>query len=93
MISRLISFYRLQIEILWKWRPGRRALIRRGVVALVVGTVAMLLTAAIMPGVVIDNLSTLVLAVVILALINALIRPVILSSRFSPSTGCWPAST
>jgi uncharacterized membrane protein YvlD (DUF360 family) len=37
-----------------------------------------LLTAAIMPGVVIDNLSTLVLAVVILALINALIRPVIL---------------
>ena len=78
MISRLISFYRLQIEILWKWRPGRRALLRRGIVALVVGTVAMLLTAAIMPGVVIDNLSTLVLAVIILALINALIRPVIL---------------
>ena len=38
----------------------------------------MLLTAAIMPGVIIDNLSTLVLAVIILALINALIRPVIL---------------
>ena len=32
MISRLISFYRLQIEILWKWRPGRRALMRRGIV-------------------------------------------------------------
>src|SRR4051812_12048895 len=78
MISRLISFYRLQVELLWKWRPGRAALIRRGIVSLVVGTIAMLLTAAIMPGVVIDNLGTLVAAVVLLALINALIRPVIL---------------
>ena len=57
----------------------------RGIVSLVVGTIAMLLTAAIMPGVVIDNLSTLVFAVILLALINALMRPVILGAFASVS--------
>ena len=31
-IRGLIDFYKLQAEILWKWRPGRRALIRRLIV-------------------------------------------------------------
>ena len=79
MINRLISFYRLQLELLWKWRPGRRALLKRGIVSLVVGTVAML-SAVILPGVKIDNLATLVVAVVLLALVNALVRPVILGA-------------
>ncbi len=85
MINRLISFYRLQFELLWKWRPGRRALLKRGIVSLVVGTVAMLLTAVILPGVKIDNLATLVFAVVLLALVNALVRPVILGAFASVS--------
>ncbi len=30
MIGRIANFYRLQLHLLWTWRPGRRALIRRG---------------------------------------------------------------
>ena len=86
MINRLISFYRLQVELLWKWRPGRRALIKRGIVSLVVGTVALLLTVVILPGVKIDNLSTIVFAVVLLALFNALVRPVVLGAFAGVST-------
>jgi uncharacterized membrane protein YvlD (DUF360 family) len=78
-LNRLISFYRLQIEMLWKWKPGRRALIQRAIVSLVIGTVALFLTAAIMPGLKIDTLTTLVLAVILIALINALVRPVLLA--------------
>lgn len=55
-IRRLIDFYRLQIELLWKWRPGRRALLRRMVVALVGGFVALWLTVALLPGLTADSL-------------------------------------
>ena len=79
LINRLIGFYRLQIELLWKWKPGRVALLRRAVVSLVVGTIAMFLTAAVMPGLKIDTALTLVLAVILIALLNALVRPVLLA--------------
>jgi len=29
MMRRLFSFYRLQLRLLWTWRPGRRALVLR----------------------------------------------------------------
>jgi uncharacterized membrane protein YvlD (DUF360 family) len=85
-IRGLIDFYKLQAEILWKWRPGRRALIRRMIVSFVVAFIALTLTVAIMPGLHVDDWQTMALAVVAFALINALIRPVILFALASIST-------
>ena len=86
VFARLVRFYKLQAEVLWKWRPGRRALIKRGIVSLVTGTLALLLTVAIMPGISVTSGWTLVTAVIILALFNALIRPVVLALFAGVST-------
>jgi len=86
VLRRIFEFYRLQAELLWKWRPGRWALVRRAVVALIVGTVSLAFTAAILPGLRIDGFPTLVLAVIAIALINALIRPIVIGLFISVST-------
>jgi uncharacterized membrane protein YvlD (DUF360 family) len=78
-IRRLLAFYQVQAELLWKWRPGRLALLRHALVSLVVGFVALYLTIALIPGLSAANLRTIALAVVAMAVINALIRPVILA--------------
>src|SRR5262249_2456444 len=85
-LGRIVEFYRLQAELLWKWRPGRWALVRRSTIALIVGVVSLALTVAIVPGFRIDGFGTLVLAVVAIALINALIRPVVIGLFISVST-------
>ncbi|HEY7023569.1 MAG TPA: phage holin family protein [Candidatus Limnocylindrales bacterium] len=86
LIQRLVSFYQLQIEVLWKWRPGRRALIKRAIVSLICGTIALLLTVVIMPGIKATSLWTIVVAVIVLALFNALVRPVVLALFAGVST-------
>ena len=48
MINRLFGFYGVQIRILWEWRGGRLALLRRLLVTLIVATVSFLATAGIM---------------------------------------------
>ncbi len=85
-IRQLVDFYRLQGEILWKWRPGRRALLRRMLVAFVISFIALTLTVALIPGLKVDTWTTMALAVVAFALINALVRPVILFLLASIST-------
>ena len=77
-IRGLIDLYKTQAELLWKWRPGRRALIKRLIVVFIVAWVSLLLTAALLPGLVISGAAALTLAVIAFALVNALIRPVIL---------------
>src|SRR3954451_10765465 len=86
VFARLASFYRLQLEVLWKWRPGRRALIKRAIVSLATGTLALFLTVVIMPGISVTSGWTLVAAVIVLALFNALIRPVVLALFAGVST-------
>jgi uncharacterized membrane protein YvlD (DUF360 family) len=78
-IRGLIDFYRLQLELIWKWRPGPVALVRRGIVSFIVAAISLAVTAALLPGIVIPDLGTLVLAVIVFALLNALVRPLILS--------------
>ncbi len=86
LVKQMATFYRLQIEVLWKWRPGRKALLKRVIVSLICGTIALLLTVAIMPGIVVNSLLTVVLAVIVLALFNALVRPVVLALFVGVST-------
>ena len=85
-IRRVLSFYKLQVEVLWKWRPGRRALLKRMIVSLICGTIALLLTVAILPGLTAENFETIVAAVIVLALFNAMVRPVVLALFAGVST-------
>ena len=86
LARRIVEFYRLQAELLWKWRPGRWALVRRAIISLLVGTVSLALTAAILPGLRIDGLRTLILAVIAIAVINAVIRPIVIGLFIGVST-------
>ena len=45
MISRLASFYGEQVRVLWEWRGGRVALLKRLIITLVVATISFLATA------------------------------------------------
>ncbi len=78
-MSRLVNLYATQIRILWEWRGGPWALVKRLVVTLVVATVSLILTAAILPGVTIGRILDAAIAVVLMALFNAIIRPVLLT--------------
>ena len=44
-MSRLISFYGTQLRVLWEWRGGPVALVKRLLITLVVAAVSFLLTA------------------------------------------------
>ena len=77
-MRRLIDLYATQVHILWDWRGGPVALAKRLLLTAVVATVAFGITAAIMPGVRVDTVLSGVLAIFLVALFNALIRPVLL---------------
>ena len=78
-MRRLIDFYALQVRILWEWRGGPLALLKRLVITLVVATISFLATAWLLPRMAIDRPIDAVLAVILIALFNAAVRPVILT--------------
>ncbi|MFL5777312.1 MAG: phage holin family protein [Chloroflexota bacterium] len=78
LIRRMVAFYRLQFRILWNWRPGRRALIRRGILSFVVAFIALTVTIWLLPGLSSANYSTIAVAVLILGVLNMAIRPLLL---------------
>ena len=55
MVSRLLGFYGTQLRVLWEWRGGRVALLKRLVITLVVATISFLLTAWLMPRLTVDR--------------------------------------
>ena len=79
MISRLANFYATQLRVLWEWKGGRAALLKRLVITLVVATISFLATASLLPRMVIDRPLDAVVAVILIALFNAAIRPVVLA--------------
>ncbi|MEO6349888.1 MAG: phage holin family protein [Candidatus Limnocylindrales bacterium] len=78
-VRRLIDFYRAQIELIWNWRRGRRQLLWRAAVSFVIAFLSLGATAAVLPGVTIDSALSLSVAVVVLGLLSALVRPVLLA--------------
>ena len=79
MISRLIGFYATQVRVLWEWQGGRLALLRRLIVTLLVSTAAFEATDWIMgPRFGVDRFIDAAFAVILMALFNAIIRPVVL---------------
>ena len=78
-MGRLIDFYATQARILWEWRGGPWSLFKRLVITLLVSTVSFLLTAWLLPGISIGRALDAVVAVVLMTLFNAAIRPVLLT--------------
>jgi uncharacterized membrane protein YvlD (DUF360 family) len=74
----VFDFYRTQGILLWTWRPGRRALIRRALISFVVAFASLGLTVLILPGIRAPGPTTIALATIALAAINLLVRPLIL---------------
>lgn len=81
MISRLLSFYATQFRVLWEWKGGRIALLKRLIFTLVVAAISFLATAWLLPRMAIDSPVGLnaAIAVILIALFNAAIRPVVLA--------------
>ena len=78
-MSRLIEFYKTQVRILWEWRGGRVALLKRLVITFIVAVISFIITAGILPGIMIGRLVDAAIAVILMTLFNSLIRPVILA--------------
>jgi uncharacterized membrane protein YvlD (DUF360 family) len=79
MISRIGHFYAEQVRVLWEWRGGRVALLKRLLITLIVATISFIATAAVLPRMTIDRPIDAVLAVIAMALFNAIVRPVVLA--------------
>jgi uncharacterized membrane protein YvlD (DUF360 family) len=79
MISRMGHFYAEQIRVLWEWRGGRIALLKRLLITLIVATLSFAATAAILPRMTVDSWRDAILAVIFMALFNAIVRPVVLA--------------
>jgi len=77
-MSRLIDFYRTQLRVLWEWKGGPSALLRRLILTLVVAAVSFGLTAALLRSITIDSVWAAIAAVIVMALLNAVVRPVVL---------------
>ena len=77
-MSGIVDLYRTQARLLWEWRGGRLALVKRLVITLVVSVVSLGLTAFLMPGISLGRVLDAVVAVALMAAFNALVRPVLL---------------
>ena len=79
MIGQILQLYRTQFELLWRWRPGRWALVKRGIVSFLAALIAFYLTAWLLPGQLqVASLAGGVAAVVLIAALNLLVRPILI---------------
>ena len=78
-IRRMLGFYRLQLRVLWEWRGGRLALVKRLLITLIVSAIAFYATAWLLPSITIDRFLDGIVVVVVMALLNAIVRPFILA--------------
>jgi uncharacterized membrane protein YvlD (DUF360 family) len=77
-VRRLITFYGLQLRLLRTWRLGPLGLLRRLVLTGIVGWVAFAAAIYIVPGVSADGPASILGAIALIALLNTLIRPIVL---------------
>ena len=78
-MSDLFDVYATQARLIWDWRGGPASLAKRGVLTFVVATFSFAVTAAIVPGIEIDSILSAALAVILVGLFNALVRPILLA--------------
>jgi uncharacterized membrane protein YvlD (DUF360 family) len=78
-LQRLVGFYALQIEMVRTWRSGPAGLLRRAVISFFVAFLALATATWAVPGISVTGWLPVALAVIVLAALNALIRPVVLA--------------
>jgi hypothetical protein len=54
-MSRLFGFYGTQLRVLWEWRGGRIALLKRLLITLIVAAVSFAATAWLLPRLTVDR--------------------------------------
>ena len=74
-----LDFYKMQVRILWEWRGGPWALVKRLAITLVVSAIAFLLTAWLLPNITVDRVLSAVAVIVVMAVLNAVVRPLVLT--------------
>ena len=77
-LRRLVAFYGLQLRLLRTWRLGRRALVRRLLLTTLVAYIALAVAIWAVPGMSADGTPSIVAAVALIAVLNSLLRPVVL---------------
>jgi len=78
-MGRLLDFYATQIRVLREWQGGPISLLKRLIITLVVATISFLATVWILsPRITVERAADAALAVILMALFNAAIRPVVL---------------
>ena len=78
VLSRIPRLYKAAIELFWRWRLGRWALIKRGFIALLASVLAINLTAWLVPSLIsIDEVGGGLLAILFISALNLVIRPVL----------------
>ncbi|MFI5254288.1 MAG: phage holin family protein [Candidatus Limnocylindrales bacterium] len=77
-LLRLVGFYRLHLRLLRTWRPGPGALLRRLILTTLVAWVAFAIAVGLVPGISADGPPSILAAVLVIAALNALFRPIIL---------------
>jgi uncharacterized membrane protein YvlD (DUF360 family) len=75
----VLDVYREQLRVLREWRGGRSALLKRGIVVLAVSVVAFLITEWIDPFISLINVWGAIEVVLVMALLNAIVRPLVLA--------------
>jgi len=66
--------YRLQARLIWEWRPTRLAILRRSILTVLVASLALAITASILPGLRLDGPGAILLGGTLLAAANASVR-------------------
>ena len=87
-VRRIVNLYRTQVELLWRWRSGRRALIKRTLVALVASVIAFNITAWLLPQLDINELGGGLIAVLVISVLNLLVCPGDSGARGQPLGRC-----
>jgi uncharacterized membrane protein YvlD (DUF360 family) len=75
----MIGFYGTQIGLLSRWTGGRAGVVRRGIATLVIALLALVVTAWLIPGITVRDISSAMLAALGLAAMRTLLRPVLIA--------------
>ncbi len=75
----LMDVYSTQLRIIWEWRGGWASLLKHLLITLVVSALAFWLTGLLVPGLTVARLIDGAYAVILMAALNAIVRPMILA--------------
>jgi uncharacterized membrane protein YvlD (DUF360 family) len=77
-MNKLLAFYATQLRVLWEWRGGPVGLLKRLTITLLVAAISFAATAWLLPRLTVDRFVDAIVAVILVALFNAIVRPVVL---------------